>query len=85
MELPKYQKGYKQDDSRIVYPNGYIGVNINGKWLSEHRYIWEKYHGRKIPKNCAVHHKDGNIQNNNISNLKLVSKEWHKRHHGCKS
>lgn len=81
MVLPEYQKKGNKDDIRIIYPNGYIGVKVNGKWLSEHRYVWEKTHGKKIPKNCAIHHKDGNPKNNNISNLKLVSKEWHKKYH----
>ena len=81
MELPAYQRRGNENDSRIVYPNGYIGIKVNGKWMSEHRYVWEKAHGRRIPKNCAIHHKDGNIQNNDISNLKLVSKKWHQNHH----
>lgn len=36
-----------------------------------HRYIWEKHNG-PIPKGHMVIHKDGNVHNNDISNLALV-------------
>lgn len=41
-----------------------------------HRYVWEKYNG-KVPKGYAVHHKDGNCQNNDISNLECISVSEH--------
>ena len=36
------------------------------------REAWEKYWGKKCPKGYVVHHKDGNPENNHISNLKLM-------------
>lgn len=45
-----------------------------------HRYVWQYYHG-KIPEGYDVHHIDHNVDNNDISNLELLSKsEHHKRH-----
>ena len=39
----------------------------------EARVIWEKAHGR-IPKGYSVYHKDRNVKNNSLNNLKLMSK-----------
>lgn len=45
-----------------------------------HRLVWEAFVG-EIPKGYIVHHKDGNRQNNSLSNLKLVTtKEHHDIH-----
>lgn len=45
-----------------------------------HRLVWEAFVG-EIPKGYIVHHKDGNKQNNSLSNLKLLScKEHHDIH-----
>ena len=38
----------------------------------EHDLVWEKHYGA-IPAGYQIHHKDGNKQNNDISNLQLVS------------
>lgn len=48
---------------------------------SLHRYIWE-YHNGKIPKNMVIHHKDFNKENNDISNLQLMTEFDHKSLHG---
>jgi len=54
---------------------------INGIRVMEHRIVWEKYHGRKIPDNCKIHHRDGNGRNNSVENLQLVSCSEHSRIH----
>lgn len=41
-----------------------------------HRVKWEKVHG-PIPKGCHIHHKDGNPQNNSLSNLECLSNSEH--------
>lgn len=41
-----------------------------------HRYVWEKYNG-SIPKGYQVHHIDHNKDNNDISNLKLMTEHDH--------
>lgn len=45
-----------------------------------HRYIWEKYNG-KIKKGYHIHHKDGNFENNDITNLIEVSPYEHAQLH----
>lgn len=45
-----------------------------------HRYVWEFYNG-KIPVGYEVHHIDHNVDNNDISNLKLLTRAEHQRIH----
>ena len=45
-----------------------------------HRAVWEYYNG-KIPKGYQIHHKDHNIDNNDISNLECLSSREHLSKH----
>lgn len=56
-------------------------IKTYGKPKRLHRYIWEKYHGQ-IPKGYQVHHIDENKDNNDISNLELLSEHDHLYLHG---
>jgi hypothetical protein len=42
-----------------------------------HRRIYEDYHNLRIPSSLDIHHIDGNHNNNNINNLKLVTLKEH--------
>lgn len=52
--------------------NGYIRINIKGKYYSVHKIIWETFNGI-IPENMVIDHIDGNKENNELINLRLVS------------
>lgn len=45
-----------------------------------HRAVWE-YHNGPIPDGYHVHHKDGNYDNNDISNLECLSPQEHFAEH----
>lgn len=45
-----------------------------------HRAVWE-YHNGEIPKGYHVHHKDGNRNHNDISNLSIMQDNEHVRYH----
>lgn len=71
----------KQPGQRVwVSTQGYLYVNVGGKSLVQHRYIWEQAYG-KIPKGFQIHHIDGNPKNNGLSNLLCISFEEHKKLH----
>lgn len=53
---------------------------INGKRVRLHRYVWCKYNG-EIPKGVDVHHKDEDKENNDISNLMLITSSKHNSFH----
>lgn len=51
---------------------GYLrGTTSKGR-MTMQKYVWQKYNG-KVPVGYAIHHKDGNKENNGIKNLELVA------------
>jgi len=50
--------------------------------ISIHRFIWTYFNG-EIPDGFDVHHRDLNHDNNDIANLKLVTKDEHKKIHAA--
>lgn len=53
----------------------------DGTTRDEHRLVMEAHIGRSLRSDEHIHHIDGNKRNNDISNLKILSKEDHTRHH----
>lgn len=66
---------HRKVGSERITKNGYIEIKIKepNEWQLKHRYIYEKKYG-KIPKGYNLIFLDGNKQNIELSNLKLVSK-----------
>ena len=57
---------------RYVCPSngGYVYINISpNKRILEHRYIMERFLGRKLKKSEVVHHINGNVSDNKVNNL----------------
>jgi hypothetical protein len=46
-----------------------------------HVAVWEREHGRTLPDGHVVHHIDHNVANNDPSNLELLTRSEHNRHH----
>jgi len=59
------------DERRRINSNGYIQIKIEKKWYPEHRYIIEKFIGRKLLSTEVVHHIDRDKINNSLSNLMI--------------
>jgi len=82
---PSKLKGIKRPDiSGEKHPNyirGYYlnkeGYKIIGKRTRLHRKIVENFIGRELMEEEIIHHIDGDKQNNNIENLKIVSRKEH--------
>lgn len=49
-----------------------------------HVVVWEEHHGRQVPQDHLIHHKDGNSLNNDITNLECVSRTQHQALHPLK-
>lgn len=53
----------------------------DGTTRDQHRLVMESVIGRKLVRSEHVHHKDGNKQNNDISNLEILSSSQHAKEH----
>jgi hypothetical protein len=60
---------------------GYLKIRNNGNQMKHHRYVLEKALGRKLQENEIVHHIDHNKLNNDISNLKIMTRSEHMKLH----
>ena len=75
-----FKKGNLPHNTRAMYSErlskeGYIEIKVGiNKWISKHRYIWEQYYKREVPKGKVVIFLDGNNRNFEIENLKLISR-----------
>lgn len=81
-----------QENGLIAYFNGlryrkdkktgyYLHTVARGTGTRLHRDVYEYYNG-KIPKGYQIHHKDHDKNNNDISNLEMLTKEQHSKLHG---
>ena len=60
----------------------YLFWENNGVFKQDHRLISEHVNKGGIQEGCVVHHIDGDTENNNPSNLCVMSKEDHDQLHG---
>lgn len=66
-------------------PNGYLEVTKGvDKRKGQHRVVMEQHLGRFLLSSELVHHIDENKTNNQITNLKIMSRSEHSRYHAQK-
>lgn len=62
-------------------PKSYITKWVDGKQYRLHRLIMETELDRELSSNEIVHHKNGDIHDNRLSNLEVMSRAEHKIMH----
>ena len=62
--------------SHKLNSDGYFRKKTNGVLEMYHRTVWKEHYG-DIPEGYEVHHKDHNKENNDITNLELLSPTQH--------
>lgn len=91
---PNRKHGNRWNGGRRINTWGYVVLSVGKEHpladkrgeILEHRLIMSQILGRPLAKKEIVHHKDGNTQNNDPSNLELCkSQPYHKTHHRKRS
>jgi hypothetical protein len=59
----------------------YKSITVGGKQVRVHRYLMQQHLGRPLTHEDIVHHKNGNIHDNAIGNLVLMTRSEHARIH----
>jgi len=83
------EKNHQWRGGRSVASNGYVLAKVPpGHHLAdvrgyayEHRLVAEEKLGRRLRPGEQVHHRDGNKQNNDPSNLEVLTRAEHRREH----
>ena len=76
-----FQKGNRPANSvpvgTRVITKGWVKVKVAEPniWRNESRIVWEKHHGTPVPKDKLLIHLDGDLTNNRIENLMLISRK----------
>lgn len=81
-----FKKGFTPWNSGKSQPyfdssTGYMKIRARGKEIKYHRYIFEQSIGRELLPTEIIHHIDHNKMNNDIGNLKMMSRSEHMKHH----
>lgn len=76
---PARQSALFNGEKFTLRNNGYLG-RTTGDRAMMHRVVWEHHNG-PIPDGHDIHHIDGDRTNNVLSNLAMLPKADHTRHH----
>jgi hypothetical protein len=69
----------------IKHYGKYVSITLpNGIYLNEHRYLMEKFLGRKLKSDEVVHHINFRRDDNRLENLVVMSKTAHSSFHNLK-
>lgn len=84
-DLGNVKNGYGKPLTPIVDKDGYLRirlVDINGvrKFKSIHRLVAQYFIGHHSFEAMTVNHKDGNKQNNHLTNLEIVTMSQNNKH-----
>lgn len=81
----KKLKDLKPGDSLMPFKTAMSGGRVkifdDIKYVHEHRFVIQETLGRSLNRKDNVHHKDGDILNNNLDNLELMSINAHSKLH----
>ena len=82
---PKWRGGkIQRSDGRVfIYAPEHPNANLNGSHILEYRLIAEKKIGRMLTDKEIVHHKDGDVTNNGLDNLDVITLSEHAKIHNA--
>lgn len=77
----KGDKHYAWKGGRFIHHTGYAYVYRNGRYIYEHRAVYEEHYKCCLLPSTIIHHKDGNKLNNKIRNLRPMTASEHRSLH----
>lgn len=60
---------------------GYVWLNVDGRIVAEHRYVFEQSIGRRLESDEIVHHINHNPRDNRLENLMVMTRSEHMKAH----
>jgi hypothetical protein len=69
--------GWRKSDKKGWIHNGRKFIQDGDREILEHRYIMEQHIGRRLERSEVVHHINGDILDNRIENLQLMTRGQH--------
>ena len=79
--LPKRHRHRRPNGAGGLIAGGYIYVRANNRLIGLHGLVMQEILGRPLLTSEHVHHRDGNRQNNQPENLRLLSAGAHAIQH----
>lgn len=80
----KGEKAHNWNGGKRTTPNGYCQVLMpnhpradSAGYVMEHIVVWENETGVPVPRNCCIHHLNGNKRDNRIQNLCMMQHSAH--------
>lgn len=59
----------------------FVKVGEPSKWRERAKVVWEREHGRRVPRGHVIHHKDRDPLNDAPENLVALTRSEHAREH----
>jgi len=79
---PNWKGGVMYDKKRkLIYSPNHPNPDFLHKYCYEYKLIMEKYLGRKLKKGEIIHHKNGDVTDNKIKNLQVMTQSEHIKLH----
>ncbi len=69
------------DGRVLIYAPNHPNAGVAGVYVLRYRLMMEEHLGRYLTENEIIHHKNGDVTDDRIENLEVMSQSVHAKHH----